>query len=192
MPPKAKFTKNEIINAALEIVESEGWDALTARSLGKKLASSARPIFTVFNGMDEVQAGVVAAANAVYGGYVEEGIKKEIAFKGVGESYIKFATERPKLFQLLFMKERAENRGKDEILQGIEEHYEQIIRSVQDSYALDRETAKSLYLHMWIYTHGIAVLIATGVCELTAEQSSAMLSVVCGSLIKKIKTEGRL
>ena len=73
MPPKAKFTKEQVISAALDVVESEGADALTARKLGEKLGSSARPVFTVFNGMDEVQAGVIAEANAVYGGFVERG-----------------------------------------------------------------------------------------------------------------------
>ena len=43
MPPKAKFTKNEIINAGLEIVRRDGFEALTARALGAELGSSARP-----------------------------------------------------------------------------------------------------------------------------------------------------
>ncbi len=47
MPPKAKFTKEQVISAALDVVESEGADALTARKLGEKLGSSARPVFRV-------------------------------------------------------------------------------------------------------------------------------------------------
>lgn len=62
MPPKAKFTKEEIIEAALEITRSEGFQALTARALGTKLGSSSRPIFTLFQNMDEVQQEVVNAA----------------------------------------------------------------------------------------------------------------------------------
>ena len=48
MPPKAKFTKAEIIEAALNIVRADGYEALTSRALGTYLGSSARPIFTVF------------------------------------------------------------------------------------------------------------------------------------------------
>ena len=58
MPPKAKFTKEEIINAAFEITRRDGFDALTARSLAAELGSSPRPIFTVFSGMEEVQSAV--------------------------------------------------------------------------------------------------------------------------------------
>ena len=56
MPPKAKFTKQQIVDAALEIFRDEGMEKLTSRNLGKKLGSSACPIFTVFSGMEEVQA----------------------------------------------------------------------------------------------------------------------------------------
>ena len=41
MPPKAKFTKEQITKAALEIVRAENMESLTARALGKKLGSSA-------------------------------------------------------------------------------------------------------------------------------------------------------
>ena len=44
MPPKAKFTKAEIIEAALNIVRADGYEALTSRALGTYLGSSARPV----------------------------------------------------------------------------------------------------------------------------------------------------
>ena len=55
MPPKAKFTREEVISAALEIVRANGEEALTARSLGEKLGSSARPVFTLFDSMEEIK-----------------------------------------------------------------------------------------------------------------------------------------
>lgn len=55
MPPKAKFTRSQIIQAALAIIRENGMAALSARTLGAKLGSSARPIFTVFQSMEEVQ-----------------------------------------------------------------------------------------------------------------------------------------
>ena len=62
MPPKAKFTKAEIIGAALNIVRTDGYEALTSRALGTYLGSSARPIFTVFKNMEEVQQAMIEAA----------------------------------------------------------------------------------------------------------------------------------
>lgn len=80
MPPKAKFTREEIIEAALEIVRTEGFSALTARALGAKLGSSARPIFTVFQSMEEVQQAVIDAAKALYKEYVKRGLSDIPAF----------------------------------------------------------------------------------------------------------------
>ncbi len=190
MPPKAKFSKEEIVAAAMSIVEEYGEDSLTARSLGDALGSSARPIFTVFSGMDEVWSAVVTAAKSVYYDYVERGLQETPAFKGVGQSYIKFAAERPKLFRILFMRENKTVPEIDEVLKLIEEHYPEIIRSVTESYGFEEDVSKKLYLHMWLYTHGIAVLTATKVCAFSEERISEMLSEVCISLIKKFKTEG--
>ena len=54
MPPKPKFTKDQMIAAALDIVSEKGLSALTARNLGARLGGSSRPIFTLYHSMDEV------------------------------------------------------------------------------------------------------------------------------------------
>lgn len=192
MPPKAKFSRKEIIDKALEVVRESGEGALTARSLGEKLGSSARPIFTVFSSMEEVAREVYAAATAVYNGYVKEGLAETPAFKGVGRAYIRFAAEEPKLFRLLFMKEQPSKPDKNHILSVLDENSDAILKSIQDGYGLSRENSEELYLHLWIYSHGIAVLIATNVCAFSETEISDMLTVVFIGLLKKIKSEGRL
>lgn len=192
MPPKAKFKKEEIVSAALEIVRENGPEALTARSLGDKLGSSARPIFTVFESMKELQNSVIAAVNELYNSFVDEGMKEDIPFKGVGKAYIRFAAEYPKFFQLLFMGEQESVPDINNILGLIDKNSEKILSSISGTYGLDDNQSRELYAHMWIYSHGIAVLIATKVCAFTADEVSRMLTAVCGNLIEKIKREGHL
>lgn len=192
MPPKAKFNRNEIVAKALEIVREKGESALTARSLGAALGSSARPIFTVFESMEEVQREVFAAASALYDGYVKKGLSETPAFKGVGEAYIRFAADEPKLFQLLFMREQQSMPDKNSVLPLIDANSEEILGSIEKGYGLSRELSSSLYLHLWIYSHGIAVLIATKVCVMSEKEISDMLTVVFTSLFMKIKREGKL
>ena len=91
MPPKAKFTKKEVIAAALEMVKEDGIEILTARALGERLGSSARPVFTLFDGMEEIKAEVINAAKRLYERYEDDGMCGEQAFKGSGIGYIKFA-----------------------------------------------------------------------------------------------------
>lgn len=188
MPPRAKFTKKEIIQAAMQIVREHGLDAVTSRELGKQLGSSACPIFTVFSNMEDVKNEVIAEAKEIYKEYVMEGLKQEMAFRGVGFAYIKFAINEPKLFHILFMSEQSEPTDIEHTLMLLEGNYEEILHSVKETYGLQEEDAKRLYQHLWVYTHGIASLCATKVSVFTDKEIISMMSEIFVSLLKEIKT----
>lgn len=187
MPPKAKFSREQIIDAAIDIVREDGFDALTSRALGTKLGSSARPIFTVFQNMEEVQQEVIITAKQKYREYISKGLSQDLAFKGVGMEYILFSINEPKLFQLLFMTEQSQIPDLTGVLPLIDDSYEQILRSIQSGYEIDKSSAEILYRHLWIYTHGIATLCATNMCRFTDEEVSSMIRQVCISILKSIK-----
>lgn len=187
MPPKAKFSREQIIDAAINIVREDGFDALTSRALGTKLGSSARPIFTVFQNMEEVQQEVIITAKQKYREYISKGLSQDLAFKGVGMEYILFSINEPKLFQLLFMTEQSQIPDLTGVLPLIDDSYEQILRSIQSGYEIDKSSAEMLYRHLWIYTHGIATLCATNMCRFTDEEVSSMIRQVCISILKSIK-----
>lgn len=187
MPPKARFTKEEIIFAALSVVRREGMASLTARALAAELGSSARPIFTVFQSMEEVQHEVREAAKAEYNDYVKRGLTDEPAFKGVGMQYIKFAQEEPKLFQLLFMSELKEEVNLSEVLPVLDENYDTIVKTIRELYRVEEADAWSLYRHLWIYTHGIAALCAAKVCNFSEKEISEMLTEVFVSILQRVK-----
>ena len=187
MPPKAKFTKEEITEAALNIVKTDGVEALSSRELGTRLGSSARPIFTVFKNMEEVQQAVIESASKLYKKYVNKGFAEEHPFKGVGMQYIFFAVNEPKLFQLLFMTERSQIPNLSGALPLIEKSYDKILLSIQEDYGISEFLAKKLYQHLWIYTHGIATLCATRMCYFTDGEISSMITEVCTSILKNIK-----
>lgn len=194
MPQKAKFTKDEILEVALNIVRKRGFDSLTARNIGENLKSSTRPIFTVFDSMEELKKEVNVAARNLYDSYVEEALKKEDSdkkyFKCVGEQYIKFSIVEPRLFQLLFMQENEKRIGFRSILPQIENNYEKIILSIEEQYKISREKSIKLYHHLWIYTHGIASLCATKMCTFTDKEISNMLTEVFKSILKNLKEIG--
>ena len=187
MPPKAKFTKEEITKTALDIVKTGGFEALTSRELGTRLGSSARPIFTVFKNMEEVQQTVIQSAKMLYKEYVNKGLAEEHPFKGVGTQYILFSINEPKLFQLLFMTEQAQTPDLFGVPPFIEESYEEILLSIQDDHGINEQLAKKLYRHLWIYTHGIATLCATKMCRFTGNEISSMITEVFTSLLKNIR-----
>ena len=183
MPQKAKFTREEILDAALAITEKSGIDSVTARELGNYLGSSARPVFTVFDNMDEVKESVRARAKELYGKYAAEGLKEPLAFKGVGLAYIRFAIEKPELFRLLFMQPPQSSKDVADVLPMIDDHYDLILQSVQNPYKLDRAAAEKLYQHLWTYTHGIAAMLVTGLCSYKPEQIEERITEIFKGLL---------
>lgn len=189
MPPKAKFTREQITKAALEIIKADNFESLTARALGKKLGSSACPIFTVFENMEEVQQAVIEEVRNIYRGYIEKGLSESIAFKGVGMQYILFAINEPKLFQILFMSEQTDILDINNVLPVIDESYDKILASITAGYGVEGKDAEKLYKHLWVYTHGIATLCATKMCRFTREEISEMMTEVFISLLNNMKKD---
>lgn len=105
MPPKAKFTREEIIEAALELAAEKGIGALTARELGAALGTSSRPIFTAFQNMEEVLIEVRKAALSRFEVYARKSEEFTPVYKQLGLQMIQFAKEQPKLYRLLFITE---------------------------------------------------------------------------------------
>ena len=110
MAPKNKFTKEEMVAAALQVVRTKGIEGLTAKTMADALGTSTQPIFTAFGSMDTVRQEVCAAAVRVYDRYTNAGLQEKIPFFGVGMQYIRFAREEPELYRLLFLT-RAQGQG---------------------------------------------------------------------------------
>lgn len=187
MPPKQKFTKEEIIAASLTVAKKEGITGITARGLGAELGSSSRPIFTVFQNMEEVQQETIKAAKAIYNKYVQIGLAGVPAFKGVGIQYIRFSKEEPKLFQMLFMTEDIASSELSTILPVIDGNSDNILDAIQSTYQINREKSYKLYQHLWLFTHGIATLYATKVCRFTESEVSGMLTNVFVGILRQLK-----
>ena len=175
MPPKPKFTREEVIAVALELVSEKGMSALTSRDLGARLGSSARPIFTIFSSMEEVQEAVRDAAMKRFEGYAEKAMHYTPVFKQVGMQMILFAKEEPKLFQLGFMSENQNVESFDDIYERLGGVALQCVDVIQRDYGLTEQEARKLFEHVWIHTFGIGALCATGMCNFSEEQIIEML-----------------
>ena len=104
MAPKNKFTKEEMVEAALRVVREKGMEGLSAKSMASALGTSTQPVFTAFGSMAGIKQAVYDAAVRVYDSYTEKGLREQIPFFGVGIQYIRFAREEPALYRLLFLR----------------------------------------------------------------------------------------
>ena len=188
MPPKPKFTKEEIVQTALEVVSQKGAAALTAQELANALGSSARPIFTVFRTMQEVQDAVREAAMRRFETFAAQKLPDMPLFKQVGMQMVLFGAKEPKLYQLLFMQENQRAVRFDDVFGELGPTAEACVALLQKEYALTGDEAKTLFENVWIYTFGVGALCATRVCRFSEERLGQMLSTQFQAMMLLIKS----
>ena len=62
MAPRNKYTREEMVEAAVRVVREKGIDALTAKALAGELGVSTQPVFTCFHTIEEAKREVRVAA----------------------------------------------------------------------------------------------------------------------------------
>ena len=185
MAPKNKFTKEEMVEAALRVVRANGIDALTAKTMADALGTSTQPIFTAFGSMDGIKKEVYAAAIRVYDRYTEAGLQERIPFFGVGMQYIRFAREEPELYRLLFL-----TRAQDKSFSAMRsmQHLQELVRpTLMDIYKITEQEADLYFRDLWFVVHSLSTLIVTGDCPYSDREIGQILTGVSISICKSIK-----
>lgn len=149
MPPKVKINKDDIINAAVEILLEGGEASLNARNLALRLNCSTQPIFSNFKTMDELSDTVVTRVEEIFNSFFDE-ITYTSGYKAVGMAYISFAKYEKNLFKFLFLKNN-QSMALDKKIEGL---------MVFDT-SLSGDTAHLFYLEMKAFIMGMAVMTAS-------------------------------
>ena len=170
MPPKPKFTRDQMITAAMNLIEEKGYESLTARELGKYLGSSSCPIFTLFKDMDELKTEVKNRAVEIFNEYMAVAEEFYPAYKKRGMQWVKFAAEQPRLFRLLFMQETSGQADFDAAQKIIPFGKQNDIDIIMRDYNANREQAERLFRQMWIYSYGLCSLVASKVCVFSEKE----------------------
>ena len=188
MAPRIKFSKEEIVAAALELARRNGIEAVTAREVGYRLGVSTRPIFTWFDSMEQLKADVYDAAKKVYKQYVEEGLSQPIPFLGAGQQWIRFAMEEPELYKLLFLTKAGESFGG--AIEAMNFSRELVRESIMKAYNMDSKAADKFFRNMWFASFSFTTLIVTDNCPYTKEEVVQIMTEMSLSFcmgLKKIK-----
>ena len=159
MPPECKFSKEEIVEAALALVREKGYDAVSARAVGAKLGASSKVIFSAFSGMEELKQATVQAAGELQRKFTEDYAKTSDfpPYKSIGMAYILFARAEKEVFRLLYMRDRTGENRENEL-----DSIAGILELLTKTLHITWQQAVVFHAEMWAYVHGIAVLLATG------------------------------
>ena len=185
MAPKNKFTKEEMVAAALQVVRTKGIEGLTAKTMADALGTSTQPIFTAFGSMDTVRQEVCAAAVRVYDRYTNAGLQEKIPFFGVGMQYIRFAREEPELYRLLFLTQKqVPSYGAMDAMLHLQERVRPTLVQI---YRITPEEADVYFRDLWLVVHSLATLIVTGDCPYSDREIGSILTGFSLSICKAIK-----
>ena len=193
MPPAARITKEMILNTVLDITREAGFEAVNARSIAGRLQCSTRPIFTCYNSMEELKAGFLDFAYDFYSQYVADysaSIKVSPCLL-LPLSYIEFARDETNLFKLLFIKDMDLDMAEARDFYR-EKGNEKKAGIFSEAIGVEPERAKEIFLDLFLYSHGMAVLTATKKLSLDRNAAEKMLSKLLSALVRQEKPDWEL
>lgn len=165
MPPKKRIFREDILQAAVGLVQQQGAQALSVRNIAASLHCSTQPIYSTFESMDALQEELIS--------YIRERYLRGEAdnYKQVALSFLHFARKEKALFRLVYLRQRDETETFFE-----DPNEEQTIRKLAASLDLAPEYAAEMHRRMQYYCYSMAVMMATGYLNFTEEQISEELT----------------
>lgn len=107
MPAAKKVSKDEILDAAINVLRDEGYSAINARSVAKKLGRSTQPIYFSFRNMNELKAALTERAIQMHTQHARDSLRIHAGngsrYSSYGMGIMKFAAEEKQLFRWLYL-----------------------------------------------------------------------------------------
>ena len=107
MPAVRKASREQIIDAAVAVLRDDGFSAINARSVAKKLGCSTQPIYFSFKNMDELKAALTERAIELHTQRVRDSLRahegSDSRYSSYGMGFVKFAAEEKQLFRWLYL-----------------------------------------------------------------------------------------
>lgn len=186
MPPKAKFTREEIVSAALEVARSKGIEAVTAREVGNYLGTSSSPVFVAFKNMDELLNEVYNSAVKEYSDYIADSVNYTPAFKQFGFRLIEFASTQPNLFKMIYKYRQGEKSYSKMIMSIPAADF--CVHTVMEQAQVDYENAKLIFEEVLLAGLGICYMIADNKCTFTEQDLNKYLGIAYRGAVLTVTT----
>lgn len=163
MPPKAKITKEMILDAAFTIAREEGADKITARKISEKLGCSTQPVLYHYATVDEIKRETYKVVDEYHTNYIMNNVfnmenDDENPLLMIGLNYIRFAREESNLFQFLFQSNELCEQSMTELMDA--EELAPMLLILQQELHMGEEDVKTIFSILFIFVHGYASLYA--------------------------------
>lgn len=157
MPPKTKYAREQVVKAAMQVVEKRGSHALTARRVARQLGASTAPVYKHFTNMDELALEVIKETQRRLLDYTSRPWSDRV-FLNMGIGVAMFACEHRRLYRALLLEGDSFRDVVHEFLDTLESQMPNDRRFT----SLSKDERHVLLSKMWTFTHGLASLICAG------------------------------
>ncbi len=174
MPPRAKITRDMVLDAAFEIAREKGAESINARAVALRLGCSTQPVMYYFATMEELKRVVYARADEYHSAFLMNMERaKEGPLLEIGLNYVRFAREEPHLFQLLFQSGRAGGGGLAQMAEAPE--LAPVLEALRGTLGLPMAGTRAVFWTIALVAHGCASMIANGFLDYNEEETAAQL-----------------
>ncbi len=187
MPPKAKVTKEMVIDAAFEVARAGGVEHVNARRVSKKLGCSTQPVMYHFGTIEDLKKAVYEKTGRFHTEYLMNVPPRENVLLGIGLNYIRFAVEEPNLFRCLFQSGFADQSSLPEMIDSQE--MEPVLSAMGEAMGLDRAQTKEVFITLAMFVHGYASITVGNCLEYREEDAAAHLERVYRGAILALQEE---
>lgn len=175
MSKNVTITKEMILVSAFDIVREKGLEGISNRELAKKLNCSIRPIYYQFQNVEELYNELYVEIEKYFYKFLMDNMNDDMPkYKQVGINYIKFAKEEKEFFKILFMSEV--DLGLNNFIAKDMEDFKELSKLIKISTNLNDEDIESFHIKMWIFSHGLATLVASSTLNISDKQLKQLLS----------------
>lgn len=182
MPKALEISKENIVRAAVKLINKEGWSELNARSLAKQIGISTKPLYRLYENMDEIKKDVLQEIYRQYDEFINSKIDSKKALLTLCIAYVDFANEYKNLFVSLFLSDNLKWKKIEDVFD--EKWNQSTIINLVNKHGFTFDEAKELFLHMWLYANGLATLIATNQIKLDEEKIMIRMVKIYKNLVK--------
>lgn len=178
MPKKPSTTREEMIEAAFQLIRKEGMSALTARRLAEELGCSTQPVMYQFPNLGELKDLAYERADS----YHTEYITQDEDFLEIGLRYIRFAAEEAHLFRFLFQSGRFD--GLNLSVLASQSVAGPILSAASRELEMNEQDALAAFEILFAMVHGYASLIANNALEYDEQSLRKNLTAAAEGLMK--------
>jgi AcrR family transcriptional regulator len=158
-----------LVDAALELVEREGAEALTLRAVARAAGVSPAAPYRHFTDKRALLAAVAEEgfrllASALRGAG-DAGPDPRARVRARGLAYVGFATRHPSHFRVMFGRELADRSGYPGLQDAAQAAFDALVEGVMDAQkagAMREGDPRELGLTAWAAMHGLAMLFLDG------------------------------